>query len=318
MLLLTPALIVIASIFLLIKLVGREKGSFFYRGERLGKNKKPFLMYKIRTLAENAEQELGAVLLSPGSGREIKFGKFLRETRLDELPQLFNVLKGDMCFVGPRPIRRVVYEKWAGSIPDYDRRFDVKPGLTGYSQFFTTHRSPKRIRSLIDNHFLGIRANPLVIVLFVVWTAFRVLRKTLVELGYLCRNWFKMLYAKKSFADHRRMKRIRGEHLCAYVTGDDRFYAEEQHRGRVFNINYEAICLETDLELAEQSKVFLVLETYRKRTGRRKRAKGVGIVYRELPGSKPDGMLRYVVFYDPVSDFNRYIIDQYMLRETMA
>jgi lipopolysaccharide/colanic/teichoic acid biosynthesis glycosyltransferase len=115
----------------------KEGGPVFYRGVRLGMNKRPFIMYKFRTLVPGAESIMGAELLTRRLGSDQKlvtdFGKFLRDTRLDELPQLFNILKGDMDFLGPRPERPAIYERICKHIKGYDKRFDVKPGLIGYS-----------------------------------------------------------------------------------------------------------------------------------------------------------------------------------------
>lgn len=121
-------------IYLIIRLVDGKP--VFYRGIRLGLEKRPFFMYKFRTLKQGAEKEIGAALFSE-SGKnnlETTLGRFLRSTRLDELPQLFNILRGDMDFLGPRPERPVVYEKYCRNIPGYDKRFSVKPGMIGYSQ----------------------------------------------------------------------------------------------------------------------------------------------------------------------------------------
>src|SRR5262245_61152539 len=121
-----------------------------YRGERLGRGKKPFTIYKFRTLRRGAQKIIGGQLLSHEHDLAIRWGGFLRDTRLDELPQLFNILRGDINFIGPRPLRPEVYETLCKDIPGYDVCFLVKPGLLGYSQIFTPHASPKRLRSLID------------------------------------------------------------------------------------------------------------------------------------------------------------------------
>ena len=122
-----------------------------YVGDRLGLNKKKFRMIKFRTLVSGANGIIGKRLLGDGDPLLAPFGRFLRDTRLDELPQLFNVLKGDMRLVGPRPVRPEIYDSLCKGIPNYDRRFDVKPGLVGVSQLFTPHRTPKRLRAYLDN-----------------------------------------------------------------------------------------------------------------------------------------------------------------------
>lgn len=110
-----------------------NKGSFFYSQERVGKNGIPFTIYKMRTMVQNAEQN-GAVFAVANDVRITPFGKFLRKTRLDELPQFINVLKGDMAIIGPRPERPVFVEQIANSIPLYQTRHVIKPGLTGWAQ----------------------------------------------------------------------------------------------------------------------------------------------------------------------------------------
>ncbi len=110
-----------------------NKGSFFYTQERVWKNGVPFTIYKMRTMVQNAEEN-GAVFATTNDSRITPFGKFLRKTRLDELPQFINVLKGDMAIIGPRPERPIFVEQIAASIPLYQTRHVIKPGLTGWAQ----------------------------------------------------------------------------------------------------------------------------------------------------------------------------------------
>ncbi|MEM4260738.1 MAG: exopolysaccharide biosynthesis polyprenyl glycosylphosphotransferase [Candidatus Woesearchaeota archaeon] len=111
-----------------------SKGPVFFKQERLGLNKVPFTLIKFRTMIDNAEKDTGPKWASKNDPRITKVGKFLRKTRLDELPQLFNVLKGDMSFVGPRPIRQHFADLLSKEIPNYNLRFSVKPGITGWAQ----------------------------------------------------------------------------------------------------------------------------------------------------------------------------------------
>jgi exopolysaccharide biosynthesis polyprenyl glycosylphosphotransferase len=124
--------LVLAPILWVINLFA-NKGSFFYTQTRVGKNGVPFTIYKMRTMVQNAEQN-GAVFAVSNDSRITPFGKFLRKTRLDELPQFINVLKGDMAIIGPRPERPVFVEQIAASIPLYQTRHVIKPGLTGWAQ----------------------------------------------------------------------------------------------------------------------------------------------------------------------------------------
>ncbi len=109
-----------------------------YRGKRVGRGGEFYTMLKFRTLRAGAEERLGANL-----GEELVFktkeerttvGRWLRATQLDELPQLLNVLRGDMSLVGPRPIRPIFFEQLAADIPAYWQRLVVRPGLTGFAQ----------------------------------------------------------------------------------------------------------------------------------------------------------------------------------------
>lgn len=125
--LLVPMLI----IGLLVKL--DSKGPAIYKQERLGWKGKPFIMYKFRSMRVDAEEN-GPQWAERDDDRCTKLGKFLRKTRLDELPQVLNVLSGEMSWVGPRPERAYFYDKFEAYIPNFRDRLQVKPGLTGYAQ----------------------------------------------------------------------------------------------------------------------------------------------------------------------------------------
>jgi Undecaprenyl-phosphate glucose phosphotransferase len=127
--LLAPVLFLIA---VLVKVT--SKGPVFYRQERCGLNGKPFQMLKFRSMRLDAEHQTGAVWASKNDPRRTPFGSFLRKTSLDELPQLINVLKGDMSLVGPRPERPVFIEQFSKSVPNYTARHCVKAGITGWAQ----------------------------------------------------------------------------------------------------------------------------------------------------------------------------------------
>jgi exopolysaccharide biosynthesis polyprenyl glycosylphosphotransferase len=111
-----------------------SSGSILYRQTRVGRGQKPFTLYKFRTMREDAEAESGEVLSQPGDPRLTPIGAFLRRFRLDELPQLFNVLQGSMSLVGPRPERPGFVRRYLKEVPGYAERFSLAPGLTGLAQ----------------------------------------------------------------------------------------------------------------------------------------------------------------------------------------
>lgn len=106
----------------------------FYTQKRLGKNEKEFTMIKLRSMIIDAEKASGPVLAHQNDERITRFGTFIRKTRIDELPQLFNVFVGSMSIVGPRPERRVLADEQQKTLPEFRYRTLVKPGLTGYAQ----------------------------------------------------------------------------------------------------------------------------------------------------------------------------------------
>ncbi len=122
-------------VYLLLALITKltSPGPVFYKQERIGKDQKPFYIYKFRSMRVDAEQA-GPQLASDDDPRITKWGKFMRKTHLDELPQFWNVLKGDMAIVGPRPERRHFINEIRERKPEYMQLFRLKPGITSIGQ----------------------------------------------------------------------------------------------------------------------------------------------------------------------------------------
>jgi putative colanic acid biosynthesis UDP-glucose lipid carrier transferase len=135
--LLALILLILASPVMLLIAVGvklSSPGPVFYRQERVGWNNRSFVMLKFRSMPVNAESKTGPVWAKPGENRATPFGAFLRKSSLDELPQLINVLKGDMSLVGPRPERPDFVEVFKDQVPNYMKKHMVKAGITGWAQ----------------------------------------------------------------------------------------------------------------------------------------------------------------------------------------
>lgn len=127
----SPAFLAVA---ISIKL--EDGGPVFYKQKRLTRNGREFEILKFRSMIVDAEKYAGAVLATEDDPRITKTGKVIRATRLDELPQLLNILKGDMSIVGPRPERKVIADEYCKDIPEFAYRLKVRGGLTGYAQIY--------------------------------------------------------------------------------------------------------------------------------------------------------------------------------------
>jgi len=144
----------ILLIFLAPIIYFSDKGSIFYNAPRLGKNGKVFKMYKFRSMKMNApdiRNEDGSTFNSEKDQRLTKIGKLLRKTSIDEIPQLLNVLKGDMSFIGPRPDlpeHKVLYEG------NEERKLEVRPGITGLNQAYYRNAIPWKQRILNDIKYI--------------------------------------------------------------------------------------------------------------------------------------------------------------------
>ncbi|MDW2799681.1 exopolysaccharide biosynthesis polyprenyl glycosylphosphotransferase [Clostridium boliviensis] len=127
-----------------------DNGPIFFKQSRLTKNNKVFEIYKFRTMIQEAEKDGKARLATDGDPRILPIGRFLRRTRLDELPQLFNILLGDMSLVGPRPERPELAAEIINSIPEFSFRTKIKAGLTGYAQIYGKYNTTSYDKLKLD------------------------------------------------------------------------------------------------------------------------------------------------------------------------
>jgi exopolysaccharide biosynthesis polyprenyl glycosylphosphotransferase len=151
--LLAPGLPVLAVAALLVAVTSR--GGIFYRQMRVGKDGRPFKLWKLRTMRAGAERDTGAILASPGDARVTHVGRLLRAARIDEIPQLWNVLVGDMSLVGPRPERPEFTERFSQSVPGYSLRHSARPGMTGLAQVSGDYATEPEIKLRYDLAYLN-------------------------------------------------------------------------------------------------------------------------------------------------------------------
>lgn len=146
-------LLLLFSPVFLIAAVGikcTDRGPVFYKQERLTKDGKRFMIYKFRTMVVDAEKMSGPVLASEKDPRILPIGRFLRATRMDELPQVLNILKGDMSVVGPRPERPELAMEIEKTIPEFSYRLKVKAGLTGFAQVYGKYNTTSYDKLKLD------------------------------------------------------------------------------------------------------------------------------------------------------------------------
>ena len=306
--LLSPLFLIISGLLLL-----QEGWPLFYLSYRLGKDKKKFAMYKFRTLPVNSDKLLTNRLFNYTQCSLPFFTKFLRETRLDELPQFINIITGDMFFIGPRPVRPEIYESMCQGIARYDLRFSIRPGLVGFAQLFTPDSTPKRLRSFIDNK-LAIRNKSLIYDFQLLsLTAFAVCKK-IVSMEY---NFFRTIFYSKMlgrFKEKRFLDRIKHNNaLCITFFNND--FTNEIYQVKLTNINELYFCISSEQKLdLTPEEYWFKLKAYRGKRSRTAKVKGVFFQAKEDEELK---VFKYVFEYSPLSDFQHYLIDQYFLKKSV-
>jgi lipopolysaccharide/colanic/teichoic acid biosynthesis glycosyltransferase len=181
-----PVLAIVTVVFL-----ATSGTPLLYRGLRVGRHGRVFTMVKFRTLRRDAETRLGPYYgqeLSVRTAAEVtRLGRWLRASQLDEMPQLWNVLRGDMSIVGPRPIRPTFFEELAGEIPQYWQRLVVRPGLTGLAQTRMGREEAWAEKLAHDLEYIADRSVGLYLRV-VVATAWRVVKQSAVAVWGLMRG----------------------------------------------------------------------------------------------------------------------------------
>lgn len=186
-LLISGSVLLLASPVLLLFTVAIRVTSgrpILYRGARVGQAGRVYQMYKFRTLAPDAESRLspfyGPELSVKTREEETRLGRVMRVTQLDELPQLFNVVKGDMSIVGPRPVRPVFFEKLCEDIPAYWQRLVLRPGLTGFAQVRMGREETWAEKLAHDLEYIADRSVSLYLRICI-RTTMRVIKRVLVD-----------------------------------------------------------------------------------------------------------------------------------------
>ncbi|HUT24736.1 MAG TPA: sugar transferase [Sumerlaeia bacterium] len=324
-------IVLCAPLFILIGLAVliRDGRPALYKSTRLGLHKKPFTMHKFRTLVPDADRILGAQLVCPTHRLMTPLGRLLRDTRMDELPQLFNILMGDMDFLGPRPERPEVYEKICRYIQGYDKRFSVNPGLLGFSQIFTPHSTPKRIRVFIDNRLVRKKQ-------IILWDVFEVFATGLVVLRTAAYRLSKALYQDlllrrilRRYREKRELDRPSQRSAMVFFR-PAKGTAEYREEAELVDVNERAFLMRSDHAIdfpaaaaksqetdgAYEPFVLRISLSNGRGIRRRKTARCRGRLYR---AAKPEGNRHeYVIMYEPSTPLNFYMMHQYFLRKSMA
>ena len=173
-------LIIFSPLFLIcyIAVKWEDGGPAFYQQERIGLHGKPFFIYKFRSMRVDAEKDGSALYQHEKDDRMTKVGKFLRDHHLDELPQLWNVLKGDMAFIGPRPERQYYIDQIIQRNPRYTELYQIRPGVTSYATLYngyidTLEKMLKRLE--LDLYYLEHRSW---------WFDMKILFKTFISIVF--------------------------------------------------------------------------------------------------------------------------------------
>lgn len=279
--------------------------NIFYCGPRLGLGCREFRIVKFMTLRREAAGLTKDRVLPENASLETPLGAYLRDTRLDELPQLINVVRGDMNMLGPRPVRATIAAACRISVPAYDTRFEVKPGLIGYTQALMPHGADKAIRARVNSMLCHRPVNLARELLFISITGFCVMTKTVA----LSRS------ALRDLLVGRPTHLLAGELPCqAELAVSDALSL------RVISISRDSLQIECRAPLSTLTVPPSILRLQNDRRGKTAHCTASVLSHvvamRKIRGV---GMLthRYRLNYQAASPLSRYLIDRY-LREKVV
>jgi lipopolysaccharide/colanic/teichoic acid biosynthesis glycosyltransferase len=280
------------------------QGNPFYRGIRLGKDRRVFHIYKFRTLVPEAATATATRVLRSDTSLTTPLGGFLRDVRLDELPQLINVIRGDMNLCGPRPVRPAIASICEVQIPNYGDRFRVRPGMIGHPQVFMSHGTPKRIRSAYHRILMRRPANVTCELALMAITVLSLLAKLGRKLG-------------------RRVRRLAfgptgGLPACpdgAKIAFKD--LGGEQHEALLKRVTDNYLYFESPVALADGATLDARVSCKIRGGAKWRHARIAGQPTRKRRETV-DGRFLYVVRFDARSDYSRHVVLTYFLCRVVA
>lgn len=305
---LSPLLLLIAALVLVVQ--GRP---VFYSGERIGRNGRLFNIKKFRTLALDAESRLRGTVLGARSNLETPLGRYLRVTRLDELPQLWNIAVGEMSFFGPRPTRLAVLVEQGGSLAGVLAAPPFKPGLIGPVQLYMPHGASKRIRyAFLRRIYVTSDIHKLSQFGLAVLCASAMCLKVLE----VSREYVARVGRTRSTSDRRQSFRVAPRRPVKVYVGETS--QGSIYVGKVLDIDDHAFSLKDEGEqIHPGQQIDLVVRAKKSGRWRTYHAYGRVTSIASIPPQDSHGDSRRLVFFDHVSDAGQYVVERYILRKSI-
>lgn len=314
LMLLPEALFLFFSLYVLYFFTERSTGPFLYKCKRLGIWKKPFTMYKIRTLTNEFDKSFSSFSFCEHSKHTLWYGSFLRCTKIDELPQLLNIIKGEMSFIGPRPVRLYDYANSYKHIRNSQIRFSVKPGLTGMSQLYTSAAAPRKLRVDLENKFIRLNKGTLFKINFIGKTIYYVMYKLIQESKKRAVQTINCLRFGKSLKCRRSYERVNVDAKKIKVSGINESQKIDLHPINV-NKTHIAISTSRNLNIGLTFNMHVKCETKRKGSIRKHTIKCFTTVEKVI--SDDQTSIIYICQYKPVNEYNQYLMDKHVLKRVL-